>query len=151
MHTYKQENGTISRPRRALWPVVACLFLLTTVACSQTDVFADTTEGFFHMVLNRLEEDEVRIYRVDAYKMDNWYYYRIDYAYVSPVDEEWTRMELVYFGAWEIDSYFNPHWENFGDLAPRRDAYLEAVQSGIHKEFTQEEIQRHVDEFYDAR
>lgn len=52
MHTYKQENGTISRPRRALWPVVACLFLLTTVACSQTDVFADTTEGFFHMVLN---------------------------------------------------------------------------------------------------
>ena len=151
MRTYKQEKGTTSRPRKFLWLAVACLMILFSVTACGEDVFADTNQSFFLHVLNRLERDEVKIYTVDAYKLENRYYYCVDYAYVSPVDEEWTRMELVYFGAWEIDSYFNPHWENFGDLAPRRDAYLEAVQSGIHKEFTQEEIQRHVDEFYDAR
>ena len=142
------KNAVFGSARTLCALLLALCLLLSAVSCAQTDAFSGTNEKFFRMVLNRLERDEVRIYTVDAYKMDNWYYYCVDYTYVSPVDGEWTRLELVYFGAWEIDSYFNPNWEDFGDMADRRDAYLEAVRNGEHKQFTEEEIQRYVDEFY---
>ena len=143
-------RSSTSKIVSGLCALVAVVCLLTgATACFQTDVFAGTTEGFFQMVLNRLGEDEVRIHSVNAYKNENWYYYHIDYSYISPVTEMWTRIELVYFGAWQVDSYFNPNWEDFGDLEEERDAYLEAVQIGEHKEFTAEEIQKYVDAFYD--
>ena len=35
-------------------------------------------------------------------------------------------------------------------MEKQRDAYLEAVRSGEHKEFTKEEIARYVDAFYEG-
>ena len=151
MRTFKQEKATTSRPRKFLWLAVACLMILFSVTACGEDVFADTNQSFFLHVLNRLERDEVKIYTVDAYKLENRYYYCVDYAYVSPVTEEWTRIELVYFGTNGIDSYFNPNWENFGDMQKQYDRYLEAVVEGEHKSFTKEEIAEQVDSFYQTK
>ena len=129
----------------------ACLLLSLLIGCGKSDPFAENNEIFFRMILNRIEQDEVEIESLDAYKVENKYYYHVIYSYVSPVTNEWTDADLVYFGSYQIDRYFSFAWDDFGDMEKDRKAYFEAVEKGEHKSFSQEEIQQYVNAFYDAK
>lgn len=136
--------------------ILSVFLLVTTLislfaGCSKKDTFEENNDIFFRMVLNRLEQDEVEIQSVDAYNVENRYYYHITYSYISPVTNEWTDADLVYFGTNQIDRYFSLKWDDFGDMAEDRDAYYSAVKNGEHKSFSQEEIQQYVNVFYSTK
>ncbi len=131
--------------------LIICILLTLNSCASKKDVFEENNTIFFQHLLNRLEQDEVDIYSVDAYYLDNWYYYRVSYSYVSPLTAEWQDIELVYFGNFQVDRYFNPNWTNWAGLEQYRDSYYAAVEKGEHKSFSQEEIKQYVESFYSSK
>ena len=132
--------------------LVFCVALFSLAGCNKKeDVFAENNEIFFRQFLNHMEPDEIEIYSLDAYKVEHRYYYHVTYSYVSPITNDWKSMDMVYFGAYQIDNYFNLNWENWGDMEKHRDAYYAAVEKGEHKTFSQEEIQQYVNAFYSSK
>lgn len=114
-------------------------------------MFEENNEILFRMLLNRIEQDEIKIQSLDAYKLENRYYYHVTYSYISPVTNEWKDADLVYYGAYQIDRYFSFAWDDFGDMEKDRKAYYEAVENGEHKAFSQEEIQQYINAFYSSK
>lgn len=134
--------------------LIVCIVAVSLSGCGggQTqDEFEENNEIFFRSILNHIEPDDVVIHSLDAYRVDNWYYYHVTYSYVSPVTHEWTDLNQVYFGSHRIKNYFSLTWEDWGDMEQYRDAYYAAVEKGEHVTFSQEEIQEHMDAFYASR
>ena len=111
----------------------------------------------FHYILYGEEPETVQIYSLDAYKLNNDYYYHVRYSYITQIafldykPGDRVDLDMVYFGSWIINNHFNLNWEDFGDMAKYRDAYYEAVEKGAHRPFSQEEIQRRVDDYFASR
>lgn len=138
--------------RAIVLSLVACIVLIGIMGCSKKkDEFKENDSIFFRHLLNHIEPDEIEIYSLDAYKVDHTYYYHVTYSYISPLTNEWKEMDMVYFGAYQIDNYFNLNWDKWGDMEKHRDAYYVAVEKGEHKSFSQEEIQQCVDAFYSSK
>lgn len=132
--------------------IVACFLLICSTGCSKDkDVFKENNEIFFRLILNHTEQDEIRIHSLDAYKVENRYYYHVTYSYISSLTNDWKDADLVYFGAYQIDNYFSLKWENWGDMEKHRDAYYVAVEKGEHKSFSEEEIQQYINDFYSSK
>lgn len=126
------------------------LFLLSFSSCGY-DKFESVTDDFYLHLLNRKEKDEIKIISLDAYLYDGSYYYDVKYSYLDSNEEIWKEIELVYYGKWEIDGYFNPNWDDFGDLLDDFDAYIVARQDGEHRPFSAKEIEEDFNAFYESR
>ncbi len=144
------ENGI---KRCIITAILTCLLISLLVGCSsEKSVFSDVHNAdLFHNLLNRREQNEIKIKSLDAYYLDDWYYYHVKYSYKDATVEDWTDIESVYFGVYQIDSFFNPNWTSFGDMTTYRDAFYEAVEKGEHKSFTKQEIEHYFTAFYNRK
>lgn len=131
--------------------LLAMLTVFSMAGCKQERFSESLNERFFKQWLARRDENEMQLKSLDAYYLDGWYYYHVKYSYISDLDTDWTDRELVYFGKGNIENYFNPNWENFGNMIKYKYAFLDAVEGGEHKSFTDEEMKEYYTEFFESR
>ena len=128
--------------------------LFAFVACgSNRSPFSEATNTFyFRALLFTKKPNEVVIKQADAYFWEGRYYYVFDHSYLSSLTDGWIDLVMVHYGkSGYQQGLINPNWENWEGLEHKRDAYLEAVEKGEHKAFTQQEIQKYVDEYFAAQ
>ena len=131
--------------------LVVCILCTLNACASKENLFEENNQIFFRHLLNRIEPDEIEIHSLDAYKVENRFYYHVVYSSVSSLTSDWEEWDMVYFGSNQIDNYFNLNWENWGDMEKHRDAYYAAVEKGEHKAFSREEINQYVNAFYSSK
>lgn len=145
-------RGQGGTERRIALILLICFALLLFAGCGKKpDLFKGNNEKLFRMVLGLNKPDEIRIDSLDAYRVDNNFYYHVQYSYVSSLENEWVDLDMVYFGYRHIDNSFSLKWKSWGDMEDAHQAYLAALEKGEHRSFSQEEIQEYVDAYYSSR
>ena len=139
--------------------VLATFFMVAS--CDKRDVAGDLFDEvnaiFFKRLLSGHESDKIVVNSMDAYYYEGCYYYNASVSSVSSISGEWMDYEFVYIGShWTNITYINlnwpdNNWEN-ATFANRRARYYLAVENAEeHKIFSQEEIQRYIDEYYASK
>ena len=145
-------HGTVGIKRALALLLTICFVLLLFAGCGKKrDAFAENDEILFRLVLGRNQPDQIVIQSLDAYRVENNYYYHAKFSYVSSLKNDWVDVDMVYFGYRHIDKSFSLNWTSWGDMEDDHQAYLEAVEKGEHRTFSQEKIKEYVDAYYSSR
>lgn len=113
------------------------------------DHFSATKKDFFEHALMYMDKEDIIIKSVDAYYMDGNVYYHTFTSEKSIETGEFCDLELVYYGPEEyIRAMLNPNWEEKLDAEDDYREFLKAKIAGEHYKFSDEEIQKYMDEYY---
>ncbi len=146
------ENGNKKRVIIISAAIVSALIIgIVVFFCikEKNDHFATTKEAFFDHLLMDIKKEDIDVYSVDAYYFDGYVYYD---AYVNirkVTTGQFKELELVYYGPeGDIRAMLNPNWEEKLDAEDDYREFLKAKVAGEHYKFSDEEIQKYMDEYY---
>ena len=155
------EGGPISRKKIVIIAVCCVLILVAAVAAviyankGIDEVSFDANEeAFFTVFTYGHEPEDFKIESVDAYyykKSSNaigkYYFHAVYTIYFEP-DEEWFDIdEITYGGYGQTENTFCLNWDDIEGFESQYEDYKEAVEKGVHKSYTKEEIDSLVEEY----
>lgn len=149
-------KGKTTEGSRWLWFLGVAALLLAAIGIggfflARNALRERANEEVFQKVLGWSEQGDVTIHSLDAYYHDGKCYYDVSYsAYISVEDKTYTA-EVVYFGfRGYIENHFSLEWDDMGEYQSDYEAFLEAVEYGVHVSFTKEEIAERMEEYYES-
>lgn len=142
----KERNG-LRVKRSFCLIIVLCIVLVIFGACDENVFSESLDERLFEYILRDTEKEDVVVFALDAYSREGWCYYHIKYSLAK--DGERNNWDVVYRGRYaDISLYYNLNWEDDSVVFPMKDGFYDAVEYGVHKSYTEEEIARYIDEYY---
>ena len=116
--------------------------------------FSKNEKLFFQMFANTYDEGEYEFYSLDAYYlMDTGYvFYNAKYKAYIELEDKWVDVdEVVYGRKGKFDNKYCRSWDDLNGFEDIDKEFERTVKEGRHKEYTQEEIEKLLNEAYEAK
>lgn len=125
-----------------------CTVSIVCTACDDVRFYSELDKRVFEYVLRDTEKGELEVDALNVYFHENDYYYHIEYSHME--NGEWKQWDVVYRGRryGSVTMYYNLNWENDSIILPYKDDFYDAVEYGIHKQYSDEEIDKYIAEYY---
>lgn len=113
--------------------------------------FDSNDKEYFKMYVNLFEPGEYEVHSLDAYYLEDTktFYYNGKYTCYSSTDDTWYDVDEVSYGS--IGHFENSYclsWDSLYGYDEVDDEYKRALKEGVHKTYTQKEIQDLLDTAY---
>ena len=156
-----RENGNIKKRK---FIVIGSIIVVIGIALiifwmKYRDYYAvsfDAGEEYFFEEFNWLFDnpDEYEFESLDAYYYkENFnsigkYYFHAVYSYWFEVDDEWHDIDKVEYGTYgKLSGSFCLSWDSLEGFESDYEDYLKAVENGVHKSYTKEEIYELIEKY----
>ena len=140
--------------------LIIVAFVLAHFEKSKNSYSFDQVEKVFFEKFNFSfpDQKDYEFHSLDAYCIEDenipdTYHYFVDAkykAYFNYSDDEddngWYEIEEVHFGRNGLDAYYCLNWDNIEGFEKENELFNKAVKEGHHKSYTQEEIQKLIEE-----
>lgn len=150
------EKGNIKSKR--LVPIVIILVVviviggIVAVILNNNKVsFALNDEAYFKMYVNLFDEGECKFHSLDAYYLEDTktFYYNGKYTSYSSSDDKWYNVDEVSYGSvGHFENSYCLSWDKLYGYEEADSEYKRALKEGVHKTYTQQEIQELLDTAY---
>ena len=122
--------------------LVVMLFILLT-SCNEDLMTHSADMALLELVLKDRERGSVEILSLDGYQHEGYVYYYIRY---SDELKEWDSVYRYRYG--NITHYYNLNWGSDNSVLVQKDTFYDAVEYGMHKSYSTEEIESLVSGYY---
>lgn len=113
--------------------------------------FDANDKEFFRQIALVYEEDEYQLHSLDAYYLSDTktFFYNAKYTSYSPIDEKWYDVDEVKYGTiGKFHNFYCLSWDSLHGFEGVNEEFKQAVKEGVHKTYTQEELQKLLDTAY---
>lgn len=143
-------NGRIKKSSVILVAIIALIILVSALCVllfikSMGKVSFETNDKeFFRQFVSLYEnDDEYEFYSLDAYYLEDTrtFFYNAKYKSYSPIDDTWYEVDEVRYGSMgHFENSYCLSWDELYGFDEVDKEFKQAQKEGIHKTYTQDEI-----------
>lgn len=133
--------------------LIAVIFIggIVAIILNNKVSFALNDEAYFKMYADLFEVGECEFHSLDAYYLEDTktFYYNGKYTSYSSGDNRWYDIDEVSYGSFgHFENSYCLSWDKLYGYEEADREYKRALKEGVHKTYTQEEIQALLDKAY---
>lgn len=152
-----ENEGTKSRKKVTIAIVVAIIIIgvISLLIYRKYKVsFELNDKAYFNMFTNSFEQGECEFKSLDAYYLRDTrtYYYNAKYTFYEEIEGKWCDVDEVAYGSiGHFENMYCLSWDTLHGFDEVDKEFKRAVKEGVHKTYTEEEIQEMLEEAYQEK